>query len=183
LSEVPLPVWDKLVASGRLESLSPQDTAELISDRRSEWLLVVAAAYTVHAARAKFQRSFFKKVLRNLKDLAKSRQEKGRSAPDLDLLRIALAARSHHLRGPALLEEPEPGWFLNLEATDSLRGWAKAGSVPVFRWGVPLAVQLLAWARAEEPFESWRKALADLIPKLSPLSVWTAWTSGPSQGP
>jgi hypothetical protein len=177
LAVVPLPVWDKLVASGRLESLSPAETGELIADRKNEWLLVVAAAYTVHASPAKFQKPFFSKVLRNLKDLAASREKKGRSAPDLDLLRIALAARSHRFRGSGMLEEPKRGWFLSLEATNSLRLWAEAGSVPVFRWGVPLALHLLSWARAEEPFASWREALAGIAPRLSPLSVWTAWTT------
>jgi hypothetical protein len=178
LAEVPLPVWDKLVASGRLESLSPEETGELIADRKSEWLLVMAAAYTLHASPAKFQKPFFQRVLRNLKDLAASREKKGRSAPDLDLLRIALAARSHHFRGSGALVEPERGWFLSLEATASLRRWAEAGSVPVFRWGVPLALHLLAWAGDEEPFASWREALAEIAPRLSPLSVWTAWTAG-----
>jgi hypothetical protein len=178
LAEIPLPVWDKLVASGRLESVSPEETGELIADRKSEWLLVVAAAYTVHASPAKFQKPFFQRVLRNLKDLAASREKKGRSAADLDLLRIALAARSHHFRGSEALVQPERGWFLSLEATGSLRRWAEAGSVPVFRWGVPLALHLLAWARDEEPFASWREALAGIAPRLSPLSVWTAWTDG-----
>ena len=177
LAEIPLPVWDKLVASGRLESLSPEETGELIADRKSEWLLVMAAAYTVHASPAKFQKPFFQRVLRNLKDLAAARETKGRSAPDLDLLRIALAARSHHFRGSGALVEPKRGWFLSLEAAASLRRWAEAGSVPVFRWGVPLALHLLAWARDEEPFASWREALAEIAPRLSPLSVWTAWST------
>lgn len=176
-----LPAWDKLVAGGRLDPMDPKETGELIAHQKSDWLLGVAAAYTVYASPAKFQRPFFKRVLKELKELADSRRKKGCSAPDLDLLRIALAARLHHLRGSQPLQEPEKGWFLRLDATESLVVWAEARSVPMFRWGVSLAVHLLAWAGSEEPFASWREELTRILPLLSPISVWTAWTEKDTQ--
>lgn len=175
LSAIKNPAWDKLVTSGRLESLSSQEAGELLANRKSEWLLIVAVAYTLYASHAKFQESLFKKALRSLNDLARTRKKKGGSIPDIDLLRIALAVRAQDLRAD-VLEEPKPGWFQNLKATESLRLWARTGSVPVFRWGVPLALHLLTWAGDEEPFASWREALAGIAPHLSPLSVWTVWT-------
>jgi hypothetical protein len=147
------------VALGRLDGLSAKEALALAQGKWEDWLLGLAAAYALFARPADHPRSYLDTMLRHL----------GRfrhSAPDLDLLRIAWRTRG---KEPAQ-EELRPLWH-----------WAEVGSVPLFRWGVPLALRLLAGTGAA-PLVRWREALAEVSRHLSPISTWTAWT-GSSERP
>jgi len=152
LSAVPTPAWDLLLAMGRLDVLTPEDTVELTARKWDDWILGLAGAYAIYSSPESGRH--LDVVLGNLDRLTAER------VPDLDLLRIALANRSGRQEEPAPLLTP----------------WAEAGAVPILRWGVPLALQLLSPLADREPFARWRKALAGVERSLSPISTWTAWT-------
>ena len=158
LSSLDSPAWDLLVALGRLDALSAQEALALSQGKWEDWLLGLAGAYAFFARPADRPRSYLDMMLRHL----------GRfqhSAPDLDLLRIAWRARG---KEPAEKE------------LRRLRPWAEAGSIPLLRWGVPLALRLLA-KTGDPSLVRWREALAEVSRRLSPISTWTAWT-GSSEG-
>jgi hypothetical protein len=156
LSAVPSPSWDLLMALGRLDALSAANALELTASKWDDWLLGLAGAYAVYANPASHSPDYLEAVLGNLDRL-------GHRAPDFDLLRIVLRSGG---------ETPAA------ESLSGLRPWAEAGSVPLLRWGVPLALRLLEGAR-DEPLVRWRDALAEIGRRLSPISTWTAWTGAP----
>ncbi|HZF12051.1 MAG TPA: hypothetical protein VFE33_24965 [Thermoanaerobaculia bacterium] len=162
LSEVPSPAWDLLVAGGRLDALGADDVVNLTYDKWDDWLLGLAGAYAVYANPADHEPEYLKVVLRNLTRLAQTGESRGREVPDLDLLAVTL-----HSAGSKGLSQA---------AARRLVSWAERGSVPVLRWGVSLALQLLAHGGVDGPLVRWRDALAAIEPRLSPISVWTAWT-------
>ncbi len=156
LSDLARPAWDLLVAKGRLDALSAEDARELTRGKWQDWLLGLAGAYAIWANPAGQAAGYAAEVLANLGQIADLAV-----VPDLDLLRLALAGDDRDAQA---------------QRFEALRRWAEAGAVPVFRWGVPLALRLLAPAADREPFAGWRKALARIERTLSPISTWTAWT-------
>jgi hypothetical protein len=58
---------------------------------------------------------------------------------------------------------------------DRLDRRIERGEVPLFRWGVALAFDLLGEATTP-PRRRWQAALEQLHRSLSSISVWTAWT-------
>lgn len=83
------------------------------------------------------------------------------TGPDLELLTVA-AGRQTGIQADA--------------AFDRLTHRAQRGEVPILRWGVALALDLLdmnehAWRPGR-----WRAALKKVNRSLSPISIWTAWT-------
>ena len=155
LSAVPTPSWDLLMAMGRLDALNPDDAVELTRRKWDDQLLGLAGAYAIYSISAEDIR-YLDEVLGNLDQLMEAR------VPDLDLLRIALRLRQGRRVPRARLLKP----------------WATAGAVPILRWGVPLALQLLGPLAGREPFARWRSALAGIERTLSPISTWTAWLQG-----
>jgi hypothetical protein len=160
LSAVPAPAWDLLVAMGRLDALRPDEAVELTRRKWDDWLLGLAGAYAIYAIDAGESARYLDEVIGNLDRLADER------VPDLDLLRIALGSRRGKRADPA----------------GRLASWAEAGAVPILRWGVPLALQLVAPLADREPFARWRQALAEVARTLSPISTWTAWTPAAAAG-
>jgi hypothetical protein len=57
-----------------------------------------------------------------------------------------------------------------------LRAAAAAGEVPLLRWGVPLALELLDRMDGDRAVGPWRRSLEKIAASLSPISVWTAWS-------
>ena len=167
LSAVPLPAWDLLIAGGRLDGIGHQAVEALLDLHKEEPLAAAAAGYAVYAAPGGFKVTLLNRVKKQAVDAAGA-------IPDFDLLDLALAARKHNLRSPRLQVANPEAWFRR-HAAERLRPWAAAGGVPVLRWGVGIALQLLAWAGRDGAFERWRAALAEIAPRLSPLSAWTAW--------
>jgi hypothetical protein len=57
---------------------------------------------------------------------------------------------------------------------------ANEGQVPVLRWGIDLAITVLTAdvLSHNSTIATWHAALAAIRPRLSPRSVWTAWTEG-----
>ncbi|HEY4023638.1 MAG TPA: hypothetical protein VGM75_33495 [Pseudonocardiaceae bacterium] len=146
LSAVPRPEWDVLVTTGRPDALDTQGRWQLARGKWSDKLLGIAAAYALYLAGDEKRLPI---VLRNLARLFPV------DNPDLVLLQIA--AKS----------DPE----LQLDTL------AASGSVPLFRWGIPLALDLLAGlGELDKTLVRWRDALAQIADRLSPLSIWTAYT-------
>jgi hypothetical protein len=169
LSAVALPAWDLLMASGGLGATAPEDAMILLTAKKTDALLGLAAAYVVHAAHVDYSSSFLDRVLRELE-----RPAAWAPVPDLDLLSIALTARKRHRQTGNFLDGVDAGWFEQV-AAERLKPWAERGSVPVLRWGVPLAVQILGLQTSDEVFARWRESLVGVERGLSPTSVWTAW--------
>jgi len=162
LSAVPEPAWDLLMSLGRLDALSAEDARELTYGKWEDWLLGLAGAYAIYAQPAAHSHQYLREVLTNLDRL-------GVRAPDLDLLWVALAGFGNP--GPPGHEGDGDAAPIDL---GRLRPWAEAGSVPLLRWGVPLALRLLAGV--EEPaLAGWRFSLTEIRRRLSPISTWTAW--------
>ncbi len=180
LSAVALPAWDLMMAAGRLDSIGHREVEALLALQQEEPLTVVLAGYAVYANPLAFSASFLNRVKKQVAEAADP-GEAGPSLLDFDLLDLALAARKHN-RKSARLQVQEPQAWFRAHAAERLRPWARAGSVPALRWGVRLLLQLLDWAAEDEDFNRWRKALAALEPRLSPLSAWTAWTEKAERG-
>lgn len=162
LSDLPSPAWDLLIAAGRLDALDLADVMALTELKWADWLLGLAGAYAVYARPSEPQRVHLQEVLKNLTRLAEEGEARGKKVPDLDLLGAAFQPA-----GSAV------------EMARRLRPWAEERAVPVLRWGVAIALRLLAGLGDGEPFAGWRAALAAIEPRLSPISVWTAWTEEP----
>ena len=162
LSEVSSPAWDLLVAAGRLDALGLDDVMALTHGKWEDWLLGLAGAYAVYARPSERGRAYLEVVLENLAGLAREGAARAQAVPDLDLLRAAFA--------------PPGRTGLAADVAGRLRPWAEGRAVPVLRWGVTIALRLLADLRDDEPFAGWHEALAAIEPRLSPISVWTAWT-------
>jgi hypothetical protein len=155
LADTPLPAWDLLVGSGRLDALSIDDARRLTEAKWFDELLGLAGAYAVYAAGAW---DYLDIVLRNL------RERVGLDAIDGELLRLAMGQRT----GTAAWSDDD---------LSRLSTAAQDGEIPLFRWGVPLAVRLIDDAAPTLPplLKGWRQALGHIELKLSPVSVWTAW--------
>jgi hypothetical protein len=160
LSAINAPEWDLLVATGRLDSLGPEDRRKLSERKWEDPIMGLAAAYAIHMAAERRQ---LKTVLLNTRTLF------GPLGPcDLDLLEIAAA----HPRGGRL----------NAGESHLLDDIAGQGLVPAFRWGIGLARDLAAQARPTPALKAWTVALREVAERLSPLSIWTAWQDRPDPG-
>ncbi|HEV8489948.1 MAG TPA: hypothetical protein VGQ58_09205 [Candidatus Limnocylindrales bacterium] len=150
LSRIDSPEWDLLVASGRLDELRPEDGVRLTEDKWFDAILGLAGAYAVYAAA---DWKYLATVTGNLRRV-------DRTGIDVDLLAIAAD------RGD------DAG--LSEEGAATLGRLVAERQVPVMRWGVPLALELL---RAADLSNSpWSRDLARIAEGLSPISTWTAWT-------
>jgi hypothetical protein len=152
LSNVPAQEWDLLVATGRLDALSVEQAVDLTRQKWVDDILGLAGAYAVYAAHAQ---TYLREVLQNLHSL-------GHRSLDIDLLTVSL--------------EQKPDERLSSNAVSKLLGWAEPGAVPWFRWGVPLALDLLAAAPDDRRLIRWRDVLASIEPQLSLTSTWSSWT-------
>lgn len=149
LSDLVSPEWDLLVATGRLDAITSQDAINLTGDKWFDSVLGLAGAYAVYASAGW---NYLQIVTGNL----------GRVEPtgiDVDLL--AIAAR----RGISGTLSPDDRQTLTRLATSN--------QVPLFRWGVALARDLLS--KADLKGSEWDRLLDHIGSRLSPVSVWTAW--------
>jgi hypothetical protein len=112
LSVVQEPIWDLLVAVGRLDALAPEDLVALSRQKWLDPLLGVAAAYGLYAARSW---AYLDEVLGNLARLTR--------IPDVPLLRSAAAIQQHKKREQAIADRPN-------------------AYIPRFRWGVEIGADL-----------------------------------------
>jgi hypothetical protein len=155
LSAVDAPEWDLLVAAGRLEALSADDAWRLARSKWTDWVMGLGAAYPLYAHRA-WDR--LEEVCHYLTMLA------GAYGPQLDVELLGLA-RS--------LEKDR----MSKADAARLRRLAHPEAVPLFNWGVGLALRLLERAGEGGPtLVRWRQALERIQTRMSPLSVWTVWT-------
>jgi hypothetical protein len=155
LSALPSAEWDLLVASGRLDALTPEQSARLTDQKWFDEILGLAGAYAVYAAR---QWSYLEIVLGNLGRMAQA-------GLDVDLL--AIAARTREFKR------------LDDKSIERLERAGAEGDVPVLRWGVPLAQSLLDRAGRGTGLATWKRALGRVARGLSASSVWTAWVDPP----
>jgi hypothetical protein len=151
ISDFPAPEWDLLVATGRLDALSAEDAVHLTDQKWFDEILGLAGAYAVYAAQ---NWPYLDVVINNLSRLP-------HAGLDSVLLRIA----SIRSRGAPLPPE----------AIARLASLARYREVPLLRWGVPLALEIIRAVPANRALRSWRSALERIERGLSPISVWTAW--------
>ncbi|MBI2767447.1 MAG: caspase family protein [Chloroflexi bacterium] len=153
LSAVEAPEWDKLIAAGRLDALTPEEAERLSFGKWEDELLGVAAAYALWSQP---HGDFLRGVLGNLGGLVQ--------CADLDLLRLASDFPAYDAAPDVLRERLERP--------------AGRGEVPLFSWGVGLALRLTGGAPLgdDEPLGRWRTALRAIAAGLSPISAWTCWT-------
>jgi hypothetical protein len=158
LSDVEYPEWDLLVASGKLYAINPEAATALTEEKWFDELLGLAGAYAVYACLPKDPQGFqpyLRTVLSNLQ------QRVDHNSPDLELLDLYLR------HGPT-------GSF---SADPVLKRLATAKAIPLFRWGVSLALALLDRSKHRSSQEiSWRRRLTYIERRLSPASAWTVWT-------
>jgi len=153
LSAVQTAQWDVLVTTGRLELLDRHQRMELAYGKWEDPLIGVVAAYAAYIAS---QRKDLETILNNTRGLF------GPSQPcDLELL--------------DLIQRHPRGGRLNSRELERLDRLAFAGAVPAFRWGVPLALDLLARAQPRPALVEWAKVMRAVEERLSLLSIWTAW--------
>lgn len=147
LSVSPSPHWDRLVSSGRLDDITPDEAVGLTREKWREPLLGLAGGYACFAQRSD---DYVRIVLRNLRRLDPE-------LPDLTLLTAALDRRSgvRHRTVRAQLEE--------LAAT---------GALPIFRWGFALGI-LAARHYNVSPLVD---RLTAIEPTLATNSIWTLWS-------
>jgi len=150
LSDVGQPEWDLLVATGQIDALPEQAAQRLAVQKWEDELLGLAGAYALWAAG---DWAALETATRNLGILPGV-------GPDLDLLTVAAERRAGRSAAAAL---------------DRLDRRIERGEVPLFRWGVALALDLLGEATTP-PRRRWQAALEQLHRSLSSISVWTAWT-------
>ncbi|MEA2622260.1 MAG: hypothetical protein QOH61_1170 [Chloroflexota bacterium] len=153
LSKTDSPEWDLLLATGRLDALTPEQADQLTRQKWFDAILGLAGAYAVYS-RADWPT--LRIVTANLRRI---------SAPgiDVDLLEI-VGNRSVHGR-------------LSREAKARLSILAEQRQVPLLRWGVPLALELIGAAAPNAT--PWAADLARIDATLSPISAWTAWNGTP----
>jgi hypothetical protein len=147
LSSTVSPEWDALVASGRLDGVSPEDAVRLTDQKWVDLLLGLGGAYACYAQGAD---QYLDVVLRNLAGLD----------PDLPDVAILAAARDVRL---GVTDDAN---------ADRLGALALTGGVPVFRWGVTagaLAADHYGLADAAEHLRA-------LEQRLVSTSVWTMWS-------
>lgn len=151
LSSSSAPEWDLLVTSGRLDALSVEQLTRLGSAKWDDPLLGLAVAYALYSNAAWNATSEVVEHLRQRFDLAIS---------DVDLLEL-------------VADRHESG---SERASTALMRLARGANVPVFRWGISIALNLLS-RMPESPVSSqWANELRWIEEHMSPLSIWTAWT-------
>lgn len=153
LSRAVVPEWDLLVTSGQLEALSLKDVDVLARQKWVDELLGLAAAYALYGSRSW---SPLQVVLHNLQTRLRLR------ALDVDLLAAAVRDRTRKT--------------LSDQSLARLLPHARRGAVPLMRWGVRLALELLLGRPDDPRLLPWREALEAVERNLSAISVWTAWT-------
>ena len=151
LSDIPSPEWDLLVGSGRLDALDPEQAVRLTEDKWFDDLLGLAGAYAIYAQaprdRERF-RIYLAVVLRNL------RGRLNHQSADVQLLELSLR---DDVQGTAELDE-----------------LARTNAVPLFRWGVPLALDLLGPAtKLSGARRMWERQLSGYDKAISAGSAWT----------
>jgi hypothetical protein len=152
LSTIRSPEWDLLVSSGLLDALTVDDTVQLARSKWDDDLLGLAGAYAVFALG---RWDYLVEVVDNLSSIAAP-------TPDLDLLTVAAHEHGNET--------------LSADARERLGGLAEWREVPLFRWGVGLALDLLGRAGDDPTLSAWGRELDEIRRRLSPTSVWTAWT-------
>jgi hypothetical protein len=145
LSAIPSPHWDRLVSSGRLDDIAPEEAVSLTNDKWVEPLLGLAGAYACFARQSD---EYLRIVLGNLRGLE----------PDLPDLPILQAALDHRAR-------------TRTTVAGELNTLGNSGVVPVFRWGVALGI--LASDHYNVP--SLAEHLRLVEKHLAPNSTWTMW--------
>ncbi len=151
-----LPAWDLLVTSGRLEGIDPEQVVVLTDAKWADFLVGLAGGYAVYAAGGG---EFLRVVSGNLVNLAPF------PLIDTALLRLA-SALEPGVSGPQID---------SYQAAEELDAMAGAGSVPLFRWGVPLALRLARQTGVGAGRSEWYAALERIAVSLVPTSVWTMW--------
>ncbi len=156
LSVTAAAAWDLLIGTGQLEALDVA-TGVSLALHADDDLLRLAGAYVVYA------RSDWLTLL----DVVRSADRPGYL--DEALLALAAAGAVGTVSGD-----------LADRAMEQISAAALQGHVPVLRWGIELALIVLTpEARRTDPVVSaWYTALTTIRPRLSPRSVWTAWTDG-----
>lgn len=145
LSTIPSPYWDRLVSSGRLDEIAPEEAVELTREKWVGPLLGLAGAYACFAQRSD---EYLRIVLENLRGLEPD-------LPDLPILQAALDRRAQ----------------TRTSVADELNMLGHSGAVPVFRWGVALGI--LAAEHYNVPILAAQLRLVDR--HLAPNSAWTMW--------
>jgi len=155
LTWVAAPEWDLLLSAGRLDDLTLEDTAELSYKKWEDPLLGLASAYAYRAQDAWDELGV---VLGNLWRLF----DFERSPVDLDILAA---------------ETPGLDPAVSILARGRLADRADREEVPLLRWGVGLALDILDRGPLESlALNRWREQLKQIERTLSAVSVWTAWT-------
>jgi hypothetical protein len=149
LSHVPQPLWDLLVATGRLDALTADESHELSYGKWEDPILGLASAYALQDRHP----DTLPTIIGNLRRL-------GVTHPDLVVLEAS--------NGIGGLDDSQ-----SREA--ALHVLAAASAVPVLRWGVPMARLLVARHRSPQ-LREWDRFLARVEVGLSPTSIWTAWS-------
>jgi hypothetical protein len=150
LSKLDTPEWDLLLSAGRLDTLSARDCVTLTQAKWFDAMLGLAGAYVTFAV-AKW--NYLEEVTENLRRVDPT-------GVDVDLLAIA-AQRAD-------------GDALSADSRDKLEALAQERRVPLLRWGVGLALDLLEAAGLDRT--PWAADLETIAETLSPISVWSAWT-------
>jgi hypothetical protein len=145
LSITPSPHWDRLVSSGRLDDIAPEEAVDLTNEKWVEPLLGLAGAYACFAQRSD---EYLRIVLQNLRRLEPD-------LPDLPILQAAL----------------DRGAQKRANVADELNQLGNSGAVPVFRWGVALGI--LAAEHYNVPILAARLRLVGKHLALN--SAWTMW--------
>ncbi len=145
-SDTDVAAWDLLVSSGQLEALSATEVTELTWGKWADPLLGVAGAY---ALLPRDRERYLQQVLDNLVHLVGW-------VPDVSVLMDELSERT----GAA-----------DARVVQSLAEHERSGAVPVFRWGVPLAIR----AAERHGLTTWLGRLREVDRGLVPTSVWTMW--------
>jgi hypothetical protein len=164
LSSTTAPEWDLLIGTGQLELLEPVGARDLEA-MGDDPLLRLACAYALYA-----QRRWGLLVVVLVNELRRL-PDTTRSPGTLDLALLMLAAANAWDHWPN-------GYRPSAVAMEMVSSAAEAGQVPLLRWGVALALTVLTADALPESatFATWHAALAAIQPRLSPRSVWTAWT-------
>lgn len=159
LSFTRAPEWDLLIGAGQLQALNAQQALNVqepwnLARRPHNELLRLAAAYAL-CARQDWT------ALSGVLPL-------GEPPYSLDEALLCLAAIR---RGYGIPETKD----LAMEAVLSA---ANAGRVPLLRWGVDLALTVLTdnALSSSRTVLTWLAAIAAVGQRLSPRSIWTAWT-------
>ncbi|MEX0667565.1 MAG: hypothetical protein WD313_04485, partial [Acidimicrobiia bacterium] len=151
LSVERLPAWDLLVTAGRLDAMTPEEVVQLTSSKWTDFLLGLAGAYGTYA---RGDSAYLGVVVDNLTSLDRI------GAIDTTLLQMSIDSEQPGIQRQSLVEQ------------------ASRGAVPLFRWGVPLALRFAAELGLSDQHSTWVAGLERLAANLVPTSIWTMWTEG-----